>query len=192
MSVWSSRLIYIVTCSGCAWLTRRVLDWMLRFIDTLYTQLGTTGNYSAITIPTLYSSPLRTHWGPQPSLVLSWQRIYSYNSLTVTSDHTWVSLHRLIPFLPLFCNCQFRRLDSVQFFCSQAHNLAGWRLKTRLTRLTLLKWTLIYDHFARTTQKTQSLCCREGVFAEPLHSIGSYSTVACVFVGWECVHRIVS
>jgi hypothetical protein len=30
----------------------------------------------------------------------------------------------LISFLPLFCNCQFRRLDSVQF-------LASWRPETR-------------------------------------------------------------
>jgi hypothetical protein len=35
-------------------------------------------------------------------------------------------------FLPLFCNCQCRRLDSIQFLCSQAHILAGWRLETQL------------------------------------------------------------
>jgi hypothetical protein len=29
------------------------LDRMIGFIDTLFTQLGTTGNYSAIAIPTI-------------------------------------------------------------------------------------------------------------------------------------------
>jgi hypothetical protein len=41
-------------------------------------------------------------------------------------------LLRLISFLPLFCNCQFRILDSVQFLCSQAHIRAGWLFETRL------------------------------------------------------------
>jgi hypothetical protein len=89
------------------------------------------------------------------------------------------SLRLLIPFLLLFCNGQFRRLDSIQFLCSQAHILAGWRLETQLI---LLYWTFLYNHFARTTQKTQPLCCWEGVFTASLHSKGSYSIVACVFV----------
>jgi hypothetical protein len=46
----------------------------------------------------------------------------------------------------------------------------------------LLNWTLLYNHFARATQKTQTLYCWQGVFAAPLHSNGSYSIVACVFV----------
>jgi hypothetical protein len=51
------------------------------------------------------------------------------------------SFHRLIPLLPLFCNCQFRRLDSIQFLSSQAHIPAGWRLETRL--FTLLATLLV-------------------------------------------------
>jgi hypothetical protein len=73
------------------------------------------------------------------------------------------SFHSLIPFLPLFCNCQFGRLDWIQFLCSEAHILAGWRLETRLT---LLNWNLLFNSFARTVQKFN----------------GSYSIVACVFV----------
>jgi hypothetical protein len=38
-----------------------VMDWMIVFIGTSYTVLGTTGNYSAIAIPTLYNSLLHTH-----------------------------------------------------------------------------------------------------------------------------------
>jgi hypothetical protein len=34
--------------------------WMSGFIDTLYTVHGTTGNYSAVAIPTLYRSSLHT------------------------------------------------------------------------------------------------------------------------------------
>jgi hypothetical protein len=42
--------------------------------------------------------------------------------------------------------------------------------------------TLPYNHLARTTQKTQPLCYCECVFTTALHSNGSYSIVACVFV----------
>jgi hypothetical protein len=51
------------------------------------------------------------------------------------SSHMKSSFHNLIPFLPLFCNCQFRRRDSSQFLCSQAYILAGWRLETRFFTL---------------------------------------------------------
>jgi hypothetical protein len=42
----------------------------------------------------------------------SWQSHCHFKS------HMKSSSHRLNPFLPLFCNCQFWRLDSVQFLCS--------------------------------------------------------------------------
>jgi hypothetical protein len=62
------------------------------FIDTLYTPLGTTGNYSTIAISTLYSSQLHTPHTSDFSLshsplVVSRQRIH--NSLTITSNHPW-------------------------------------------------------------------------------------------------------
>jgi hypothetical protein len=84
------------------------------------------------------------------------------------------SFHSLITFLPLLCNCQFRRLDSIQFLCFQGHILAGWRLETQVI--------LLYNHFSRTSQKIQPLYCWEGVFTPPLHSNGIYCIVAFVFV----------
>jgi hypothetical protein len=50
----------IVMCRGLCVTYRRILDWMTGFIDNLYTQLGNTGNYSTIAIPTLYSSLLHS------------------------------------------------------------------------------------------------------------------------------------
>jgi hypothetical protein len=44
-------------------------------------------------------------------------------------SHMRPSFHNLTPFLPLFCSCRFRRLDSVQF---QALIPAGRRPETRL------------------------------------------------------------
>jgi hypothetical protein len=74
--------------------------------------------------------------GSQSSPVISWQRIYKRQNCGLES-HTKFSFHSLIPFLPLFWNCQFRRLDLVQFLCSQAHVLTGWRFETQLTLLNL-------------------------------------------------------
>jgi hypothetical protein len=77
------------------------------------------------------------------------------------------SFHSLIPFLPLFCNGQF---ISIPLLPSSYSDI--WRLETPLT----LNWTLLYNDFARTTQKTQFFYRWEGVLTAPLHSNGSYST----------------
>jgi hypothetical protein len=61
-------------------------EWMTGFIDTLFTQLGTAGKYSAIAILHTFSSPLHTHWGSQSSQAVSWQRIYNSLSLQITHE----------------------------------------------------------------------------------------------------------
>jgi hypothetical protein len=75
---------YCYILDVCAWLIRRVLNRLIGFIDTWFTQVGTTA-LSLIYI--LYISPLYTHYVSQSSLVVSWQRIC--NSHTVISNHTW-------------------------------------------------------------------------------------------------------
>jgi hypothetical protein len=83
-----------------------------------------------------------------------------FNSLTVTSNQTF--------FIPpnsfLTITLQLSTLLPKLIFR---------RLQTRLFSA---------HYFARTRQKTQSLYCWGGVFTVPLHSNGSYSIFACVFV----------
>jgi hypothetical protein len=110
------------------------------------------------------------------SLVVSWQRIY--NILTITSNHTWSLL-----FTAQFLSCHYSAIanseDSTQFN-SSAPKLISWQ--AGISEFDQLSWTLLYNHFARTTQKTQHIYCWEGIFIAPLHSNGSYSIVAYLFV----------
>jgi hypothetical protein len=88
-------ILEVVTIDG-------VLDWVIGFIDILYTQFLTAGNITLSPIYTIYRSQLHTDQCSQSSLVISGQRIY--NSLTVTTAHKKYSFHRLIPFLPFLLN----------------------------------------------------------------------------------------
>jgi hypothetical protein len=60
------------------------MDWMTVFIDTLYTPLGTTGNYSAIAdldalqFTVTHTSDLSLHWSYPGN---------GFISLTVTAAH---------------------------------------------------------------------------------------------------------
>jgi hypothetical protein len=66
----------------------RGMDWMIGFIDTLHTPLGTTGNYSAIAyLNTLQFTVTHTHYGSQ-SITVSTSRFlatdFSTGTITVT------------------------------------------------------------------------------------------------------------
>jgi hypothetical protein len=95
------------------------------------------------------------------------------------------SFYSLIPFLPLFCNCQFRRLDSIQFLCSQVHILAGWRLETRLS--TRLEYSLYcWTHFIATLhgpRRKHSLYYYRGMSTGPLLRNGCPSVAHVHFAG---------
>jgi hypothetical protein len=94
------------------------------------------------------------------SLAVSWQRIY--NSLTVTSNYTRSLLfHSLIPFLPLFWKCQFRRLDSIHLLPSSYPG----RLTSRNSTLHIILCcrTFLCNYFAWATQTIPQLLSR-GVY----------------------------
>jgi hypothetical protein len=75
-------------------------------------------------------------------------------------SHMKSSLHHLIPFLPLFCSCQFN---------SSAPNPYPGRLASRNSTLHSLDYCYIlpntsYDHFARTTKKTRPVLLTKRVY----------------------------
>jgi hypothetical protein len=149
---------------------------MIGFIDPLITQLETTDNYNAITNRSHFTVHryIRTRFSAFTSRILA----KDFISPTATSNHTWSLIFTTWFFLSIFYNCQFRRLDSIQFLCSHAHILAAG--VSKLDSI-LLNWTLLYNYFARTTQRTQPVYCWEVIITASLHRNGSYLIVACIF-----------
>jgi hypothetical protein len=129
---------------------------MTGFIDTLYTPIWTTGNYSAIATSIFYSSllypPVCASLLHSP-LVVSWQRIHK--SHCHFKSHIKSHLHSLIPFLQLFCQLPIPELNSI---------------------LILTAWDPCYIASVRPHRKHRFFyyyvplhCCRD-VFTAPLRS----------------------
>jgi hypothetical protein len=159
--------IYCHDLGECAWLIDGFwigwLDLMIGFIDTLYTVLWTTGNCSAMASHNLEFTAANT---PRFSVFTSCILASDLNAVVIPVSHM-KSLHRLIPFLPLFCWLANSE-DSTQFWFhgSLVHILAGWRLETQQT-LNVAVWDPRYIALGRTHRKHRFLyycmfihCCR--------------------------------
>jgi hypothetical protein len=138
---------------------RRVLDWIIGFIDTLFTQLDSTGNYSAIAdLHTLQFTV--TH-------ALGYSIFTSY-ILATDFSRSRCHFKSLLKssFGGSIPSCHYSTTaSSIQFLCSEAHILAGWRLETRLHYYSLKPPSLsLLTPRARTTQKTASLLLRRLVY----------------------------
>jgi hypothetical protein len=133
---------------------------MIGFIDTLFTQLWTTGNYSAIADLHNLQFTVTHALGFSIFIVVSWQRIC--NSLTVISNHS------LTPFLPLFCNCQFRRPNTIP------HISADWRPETRHFTSLYAAELFFITTFNGPRRKHSLSIFWKACYSAPLHINGSF------------------
>jgi hypothetical protein len=123
----------IVTCRGDY---RRGLDWMIGFIAPYTFTTRDYRQYSAVAVLHTFQFTATNTIGFSVfiSRILATDLSQSHCNFKL---HMKSSFHSLILFWPLFCSCQFRRLDSIQFLCPQANILSGLRLRTRLYTLRL-------------------------------------------------------
>jgi hypothetical protein len=141
---------------------------MIGFIDALYSTIRTKINYSSLDISTFYSSLSHTLMSSvyQSPLSVSWQRIY--NSLSVTSIHTWSFL-----FATWLFSCRF-------FWIIFDYHLPQIWLQLPSPELNpiliLAEWDPRYIAAGRTHRKHRFLyccvmihCCRD-VFTAQLRS----------------------
>jgi hypothetical protein len=176
---------YVLSCVGdCVWLIRRVLDWIIGFIDTVYQTLWTTGNYS--TISYLYN--LQFTVTQALGLLVFTSRILATDLQQYHCNfksHMKSSFHSLISFLLLFRNCQ---LNSIPLLPSSYPGRLASRNSTQFFSTVLFFITTLH-----VPRSKQPLYCWEGVFIATLHNNGSCSIVTCVFLlPRECVYRVVA
>jgi hypothetical protein len=141
-------------------LIRRVLDWMIGFIASYTFTARDYRQYSAIAIlHTLQFIVAHAVWfSVFTSRILAtdlWQSHCNFKS------HMKPSLYRLIPFLPLICNCQFWRLDSIPRFRSLYTDRLASRTRLFTSRplfcFLVCSQTLLIT--LKGSQRRHSLCC---------------------------------
>jgi hypothetical protein len=118
------------------------LDWMIGFIDTLYTPLNYR-QYSAI------ADLHALHFTVTHALGFSvfTSRILTtdlYQSHCHFKSHMEPSFHSLIPFSPLFCNCQFRRLNSIPLLPSSYPGRLASRNSTQFFTIEFFSITTLH------------------------------------------------
>jgi hypothetical protein len=156
---WCNIRMSIIYCHdiGVCVNYRRGLDWMIGFIDTLYTPLGTAGNYSAVAdLHTLHFTVAYTLVSSDFTI-----RILATDiSLTVTAAHMKSSSHSLIPFLPsLLDQSTAISRDSIPHFNSSASKLISWQ-----SDVSKLNWNDLLG--TDRTENTTLLLLREFISAE--------------------------
>jgi hypothetical protein len=120
--------------------------------------------YSAIA--DLHTSQFVTHTHTLGFSVFT-SRILATDSLQFHchfKSHMKSSFRSLIPFLPLFCSCQFRRLDSIHLLPSSYPGRLASRNSTLHSSTAIFCWTLPYNHFAQITQETQHVLLTRRVY----------------------------
>jgi hypothetical protein len=117
-----------------------------------FKQFGTTGNTALSLVYTLSSSSLHTHQVSQSSLVVSWQQSHCH-----IKSHMKSYIHGLIPFLPLFCNCQINSIPSSHPGRLASRNSTLQSRPEYSASTTRSRLVSFYNTSARTTQRTQPL-----------------------------------
>jgi hypothetical protein len=145
-----SLLMYdIVTCRGLRVTYKAGFgldDWLYWL---LFTQLGTTGNYSTVAILHTFQFTVAHALG-----------------FSVFTSQILVTVIK-----PPHCNFYSHIKSSLHFLChfsagvkfnSSAPNPISWQAGAPQLDYTLLSWTLLYNHFTLTTLKTQPFSFLEG------------------------------